>query len=197
MIHDAPESSPLTTPLQGPSVSAWARPPPGTAELPMNSSDLRPWYANLQVLIPLLCLLVFVGFAVIVLWMIVSQDIRHDRQMEVAKTEYTQTLKEVAQRLGKSTEERQELRRAYDTMKNEQERRKMLVEGIPDLATRLIALEIQLSALVPQEKNLETQTATSREDIVTLKREFALLVERYRDLTYVRQPKIPLPPGGK
>ena len=190
-------TTPLTEPLSGPSVSAWTRSPQGTPEPYPEASELRPWFRNLYVLVPLLCLVVFFGYAVVAFWITISQDIRHERQVEALDVKYAKEIKDIQSRLGKGLEERLELQRRVDTMRNEQEWRKIQVESFPDLTTRLRALEIQLSVLLPQVKTTETQVATNRENLATLKREVGLLTERYRDLAYVHQPRIPLPPGGQ
>jgi hypothetical protein len=170
-------AAPLPDPIVIPTVSAWSRQEsssesPGTR--PMGSPQ---GLAAIPLAAVLVLALSYVGFAGIFAYLIVVSNNRIDRETDA-----------LDRKIGKLEEFVREI-------KQEQSLRKEHVLRIPSLGDTINGLQRDVAEYVGALRLTESLVRANREEVEKLRRDHDLLLARLNDLTYVRQPRIPVPEG--
>lgn len=171
---------PLSEPVQ-PTVSAWSTrptPEPDVAQVPLPAPASR-FGDNL--LFFGVILLAQIGFSVIFAYLIFALGQRTDHQIDALDAKIEKVIRDMDKEA-----------REQAAIKTEQTVRKDVVARVPPLIDNVIAIQRDLAELSASTKVMDVQVHLNRQDIQQLRRDHDLLVTRVQDLTYVRQPKIPL-----
>ena len=190
-----------TPALVTPTVSAWQQPPvsaiapePGRDEASLPSPHPLWNWAGYTIL----CL-VFCGFAGLVSWRLIVME-----QRDLGETQALNTRLLAMERRIEVFEEEQKTKLLkvellQETMSDEQKRRGSIVLRVPVIADTLQNLQDKvnergyiLKSAEDRSKANEAEIAKARQELIALRQDFATLNKDVRDLTYVRQPKIPV-----
>ena len=174
-MQDTSPPSPLPTPLVIPTVSAWSRQDPLA---PHSDGQQAMTSAQGLAAIPLVAVLVlvlsYVGFAGIFAYLIVVSNNRIDHETEALDSKIAKIATIVTE------------------IKQEQGLRKEHVLRIPSMGDTIAGLQRDVGEHAGALKLIESQARASRAELEKLRQDHDLLLARLNDLTYIRQPKIPV-----